>query len=163
MIHAILGAPIAIWLRILIVMLTVRGHCQEAIRKQLASEQAAAAKRIDPSTCYCNLQAGPLDPQFAGETGIELNVNLNYSRTHLDDDPGFRQDLHLQAIYPVTESSTLALSQLTGCEGRILDDELSQPSVNSDSGLPFHASRGHSILGLHDRSSAKDYKARRRW
>jgi hypothetical protein len=55
-------------------MLSVRGRCREAIRKPLASEQAAAEQRIDLSRSYGNAQAGPLDLGFEGERGIESNV-----------------------------------------------------------------------------------------
>ena len=150
--------PTALWLGILIVMLTARGHCQEAIRMSIASEQAAEAQKTGSSSNYYNIQAGPIYLRFQGEMGIELNDNANYSSTAPDEDIAFRPIVNVKSFWPVTEQNTLALSTGIGYVEYLRDSSLSHLNITSDSGLAFNVYSGDFVLNLHDRFSAVDYQ-----
>jgi len=150
--------PIALWSGMLIIMLTARGHCQEALRMSFASEQAAEAQKTFGSTNYYNIQTGPVYLRFQGEMGIELNDNANYSSTAPDADMDFRPNLNIKAFWPVTEQNTLALSAGIGYVDYIRDRSLSHLNITSDSGLAFNVYSGDFVFNLHDRFSAVDYQ-----
>ncbi len=155
-----MGQGVQIWhgFSILIVMVSVRGHCQETIRMSLASEQAAAAQKTSTSSNYFNVQAGPVYLRFQGEMGIELNDNANYSRKAPDADMAFRPNLNLRAFWPVTERNTLALSTGIGYAEYVRDRNLSRLNIASDSGMAFNVYSGDFVFNLHDRFSAVDYQ-----
>jgi len=139
-------------------MMSAIGHCQEAIRMSLASEQAVAAQRTALTNNYYNVQAGPVYLRFQGEMGIELNDNANYSHSNPDADVGLRPNLNLKADWPVTQRNTLALSTGIGYVEYIHDPALSHLDINSDSGLAFNVYSGDFLFNLHDRFSAVDYQ-----
>jgi hypothetical protein len=149
---------IALWFGILIVMLAARGHCQEAIRMSIASEQAAAAQKTDTSSNYYNIHAGFAYFRFQGEMGIELNDNANYSSTAPDADIALRPNLNIKAFWPVTDQNTLALSAGLGYVEYLRDRSLSYLNISSDSGLTFNVYSGDFVFNLHDRFSAVQYQ-----
>jgi hypothetical protein len=139
-------------------MSSTRGHCQEAIRMSLASEQAAAAQQTALTNNYYNVQAGPVYMRFQGEMGIEFNDNANYSHVNPDADVGFRPNLNLKADWPVTERNTLALSTGIGYVEYLREPGLSHLNIRSDSSMGFNVYSGDFLFNLHDRFSAVDYQ-----
>jgi hypothetical protein len=149
---------IALWFGILFVMVSARGHGQEAVRMSQAGAQAAAALRTTNDINYYNVQAGPVHLWFQGEMGIELNDNANYSKFDPDADLILRPDLNARASWAVTEQNTLALSAGVGYAEYLHDRALSGLRVKSDSSAGFNVYSGDFVFNLHDRFSAVDYQ-----
>jgi hypothetical protein len=148
--------PIAPWLGIFFVMLSARGHCQEAIRMSLASEQAAEAQNPTVGSNYYNVQAGPVYLRFQGEMGIELNDNVNYTETHRRADVILRPVLNTDLLWPLTERNNLSLISGLGYVDYLRTSTLDHPYVAPNSKVAFKFYSGDFVFELHDRFSAVD-------
>jgi hypothetical protein len=146
----------ALWFSIFIVMLSARGHGQEAIRMSLASEQAAVAQNPTVGSNFYNVQSGPVYLRFQGEMGIEFNDNVNYAETNRRADVILRPVLDTDFLWPLTERNSITLFAGLGYVHYMRTSNLDHPYVAPDSRAAFKIYSGDFVFELHDRFSAQD-------
>src|SRR5947209_19241847 len=84
-------------------------HAQDAVRPSLAGQGASEARQEDISRIPYNLLLGPVRFRVGATVGAEYNDNVNYAETNTQDDFIITPSLSLDAIWPVTQLTTLRL------------------------------------------------------
>lgn len=122
----------------------------------MASEQAAELRKQTSEPGYYNLEAGPVSLRFQGETGIELNDNVNFTETNRQADMAFRAGVDARANWPVTEQNNLFLSTGIGYVTYLKTHDLDHLYITPDSALSFQLYTGDFTINLHERFSVTE-------
>jgi hypothetical protein len=85
-------------------------HAQEALRDSLAGEKAAAARRKAIENKAYNLKLGPVSFSLDSSLGIELNDNINLSKSAKQEDLILRPTVGTRVFWPVSEKNALNFS-----------------------------------------------------
>lgn len=126
-------------------------HGQEALRGALASDRAVQYRppaRLAPDQ---GLQLGPV----AFEVGISLttsyNSNIRYGGTTEDiDDVIFQPMLDVEALWPITQNSSLTLGTGIGYAAYVENSEYDYLVINPDSALTYSVTIKDVVLSVYN-------------
>lgn len=121
-------------------------------RTSLAGEAAAEALKESIEAQPYNLQYGPVRLRVGASLGVNYTDNVFYSYDG-EDDVMIRPEATLDALWPVTELNTLALSLGLSYEWYLENNVLNgdAPLINPGSELAFNVYVGDFHIQVHDR------------
>jgi hypothetical protein len=136
-----------------LLMASTIANGQEAIRMSVAGQAAAEAQKKAGDLHYYNVAMGPVSLRFQSATGIELNDNVNYSRTDRVSDLALRPGVNMRAYWPITENNSLFFSTGIGYTKYLKTTSLDHLDITPDSNLAFRMYVGDFAINFHDRFS----------
>src|SRR5947199_9220345 len=95
------------WLAAIMVLTVRLAPAQEALRNSLAGEAAAAARHVQLQSLPYTYKSGDLRVLVTPSVGLDLNDNVNTSKTDAESDVILRPFLQLSLHYPITHRNLL--------------------------------------------------------